>query len=699
MVYAENFVALHPKYRSDIDGLRAVAVLAVVAYHAFPRQIPGGFIGVDVFFVISGFLISRIILENLESGTFSFSEFYSRRIRRIFPALIIMLLGVLAVGWLSLMSDELTRLGKHVAAGAAFSTNFILQSESGYFDSLSETKPLLHLWSLGIEEQFYLVWPLILWIVWKSKIRIITIILLLGVASFYFNVRGVVTDPVSTFYSPETRFWELMTGGVLAWSEIYVKRSDLKIRLLLDRWLKSFTLQSSRVPDGKTLSNLLATVGFMLVIFCLFAFDKWAPYPGLFAMAPVLGTVFIIYAGPSAWVNQTLLSNKVLVWFGLISFPLYLWHWPLISFAWIVGGGVPSKMVRVALVLLAILLAWLTKVFIENPFRVGQTRIKFKVSILCVALIIVGLTGFALNQSNISQSRQFQDLAIERRGAEFGIGSSLNWYEGKDNWLFLGNGYDQSVAKLQLAIKPSNEQLEKTEELFSKAANATKKHGADLVLILGPNKESIYPEHLPEVFQLTNNFRYSSYFLDGLKGIPNLTVYDPTNDLLTLKKSEGLLYWKTDTHWNRKGAFLVFKGLLEKFAIPTPKVDFKIGATHSGDLIEISGLSDFPLDTVDDWKAIWDSQPNWSQGTLQNEKGTPLGALELITNSQPLSKEYIWVIGDSFSTAMQDYFNATFKQVLYVGHWGDKLATLPADLANAKQKPDMVVVVRVERSF
>ena len=694
-----KFVASHPKYRSDIDGLRAVAVLAVVAYHAFPSVIPGGYIGVDVFFVISGFLISTIILENLEQRTFSFREFYSRRVRRIFPALIIMLLGVLALGWLSLTSDELTQLGKHVFAGATFSNNFLLQSESGYFDSSSETKPLLHLWSLGIEEQFYLVWPLILWIVWKSKIRIITVILLLGVVSFYFNVDGVVTDPVSTFYSPQTRFWELMSGGVLAWSAIYVKQSDLKLRLLLDRLLKRLIFQSSRAPDGKTLSNLLATAGLMFIVVCLFALDKWAPYPGLFAMVPVLGTLLIIYAGPSGWVNQTLLSTKVLVWFGLISFPLYLWHWPLISFAWIVGGGVPSKMVRFTLVLLAILLAWLTKVLIEKPFRVGQARNKFKVSILCVALTIVGLAGVALFQTSTSQSREFQDLAIARKGAEFGIGSSLNWYRGKENWLFLGNNYDQSVAKLQLAIKPSNEQLEVTEDLFSKAAEATKKYDSELVLILGPNKESIYPEYLPEVFQPTNNFRYSSYFLDRLKGIPNLTVYDPTSNLLTLKKSEGLLYWKTDTHWNDKGAFLAFKGFLEKFSIPAPKVDFKEGTAKNGDLIGISGLSNFPLDAVDDWKAIWNSQPNLSQGTLQKEKETSFGTSGLITNSQPLSEKYVWVVGDSFSVGMRAYFNATFKQVLYVGHWRDKLTELPADLAKTKQKPDMVVVVRVERSF
>lgn len=695
----QNSPLSHPKYRSDIDGLRAIAVLAVVAFHAFPGRISGGFIGVDVFFVISGFLISTIILENLDSGTFSFREFYSRRIRRIFPALIATLLGVLVVGWLLLISEELTQLGKHVAAGAIFLNNFVLQSEAGYFDGSSETKPLLHLWSLGVEEQFYLIWPLILWIVWKRKINIITIILFLGVISFYLNIYGINTDPVGTFYSPQTRFWELMSGSALAWSAIYGKHVDLKTRLQLDRWFKRIIFQDSREPDGKTFTNSLATVGAIFLVFSFFVFDKSTVYPGFLAIVPILGTLFMIHAGPGAWINQALLSNKILVWIGLISFPLYLWHWPLISFAWIVEGGVPSIKVRFAAVLLAIMLAWLTKVFIEKPFRFGRNRIQLKVSILCIALASVGLIGLAFNQTNLAQSRGFQDLAIDRKGAEFAHGSSLNWYEGKDNWLFLGNSYDQSVAKLELAIQPSYDQLQESKELFSKVAIAAGKYNANVVLILGPNKENIYSEYLPEDIKPTATAKYSRYFLDEIRGIPNLTVYDPTKDLLALKKSEGFLYWKTDTHWNLKGSFLAFCGFLEKFSIPTPKVDFKEGTTRSGDLIGISGLKNFPLDPLDDWRPIWKNQPNWKLGALQNEKETPFGALELVTNEKPLSEKYVWVVGDSFSVSMRDYFNATFKQVLYVGHWVDKLAGLPEDLANAKQKPDMVVVVKVERSF
>lgn len=196
----------HPKYRPDIDGLRAVAVLAVVAFHAFPNWARGGFIGVDVFFVISGYLISTIIFKNLDKGTFSFTEFYARRIKRIFPALFLVLIACFAFGWFTLLADEYKQLGKHIAAGAGFISNFTLWNEAGYFDNSAETKPLLHLWSLGIEEQFYIVWPLFLWFAWKRKFSLLTITIVVAVASFVLNVNGIKQDMVATFYSPQTRF-------------------------------------------------------------------------------------------------------------------------------------------------------------------------------------------------------------------------------------------------------------------------------------------------------------------------------------------------------------------------------------------------------------------------------------------------------------------------------------------------------------
>jgi len=176
----------HPKYRPDIDGLRAIAVLSVVAFHAFPSWMKGGFIGVDVFFVISGFLISTIIFENLDKGTFSFSEFYARRIKRIYPALLIVLTASIVFGWFSLLADEYKQLGKHTMAATGFISNFVLWSEAGYFDNSAETKPLLHLWSLGIEEQFYFIWPLLCWFFWRMKFYRLALVVGFILASFFF---------------------------------------------------------------------------------------------------------------------------------------------------------------------------------------------------------------------------------------------------------------------------------------------------------------------------------------------------------------------------------------------------------------------------------------------------------------------------------------------------------------------------------
>jgi peptidoglycan/LPS O-acetylase OafA/YrhL len=213
---AEKLHLSHPKYRPDIDGLRAIAVLSVVAFHAFPLRMKGGFIGVDVFFVISGFLISTIIFENLGKGTFSFTEFYARRVKRIFPALAVVLGACLIFGWLALLPDELNQLGKHIAAGAGFVSNLVLWGEAGYFDNAAETKPLLHLWSLGIEEQFYIVWPLLVWLAWKRKFNFLVLAAFLAFVSFALNIKGIKQDHIAAFYSPLTRFWELLCGALLA---------------------------------------------------------------------------------------------------------------------------------------------------------------------------------------------------------------------------------------------------------------------------------------------------------------------------------------------------------------------------------------------------------------------------------------------------------------------------------------------------
>jgi peptidoglycan/LPS O-acetylase OafA/YrhL len=382
----------HPKYRPDIDGLRAVAVLSVLGFHAFPSWVRGGFIGVDVFFVISGFLISTIIFENLDRGTFSFSEFYARRIKRIFPALILVLAASYVFGWFALLSDEYRQLGKHIAAGAGFVSNFVLWKEGGYFDA--ENKPLLHLWSLGIEEQFYIVWPLFLWCAWKWKFGLLTVTFVVASISFILNVERIRTDSLASFYSPQTRFWELLCGSMLAWLTLYKKEAYRAARATIERWVASAIHRETSSADGRTLSNVLSCAGLFLLAFGLWRIDEDFSFPGMWAVVPVLGAVLIIAAGSNAWVNRIILSNKVAVWFGLISFPLYLWHWPLLSFARIVESEVPSRAIRIAAVALSIVLAWLTYKLVENPIRSGKGG-KGKVSVLLLLVTVLGCVGYS----------------------------------------------------------------------------------------------------------------------------------------------------------------------------------------------------------------------------------------------------------------------------------------------------------------
>lgn len=440
----------HPKYRPDIDGLRAIAVLAVVAFHAFPFWISGGFIGVDVFFVISGYLISTIIFESLEKGTFSFAEFYARRVKRIFPALIVVLIASFVFGWFALLADEYKQLGKHIAAGASFISNLVFWSESGYFDNSAETKPLLHLWSLGIEEQFYMAWPLLLWFARKRNFNLLTITIFVAAVSFALNVKGVRTDVVATFYSPQTRFWELLGGSFLAWMTLYKKDALATVKIKLDAWLVYILFREKPIIDGKTLCNALSFLGLFALIYGFWRINKDFSFPGKWAVLPVLGAVLIICAGPGAWVNRTILSNKVLVWFGLISFPLYLWHWPLLSFARIIESEIPNRYIRIAAVLLSIFLAWLTYRLVERPIRLGKHD-KTKVLILALLMTAVACAGYATFGNDGFKFRAAVQLEVENNellnwhsfktdGCENVLGSNTNFC------LELGNTDNQKIA-------------------------------------------------------------------------------------------------------------------------------------------------------------------------------------------------------------------------------------------------------------
>ncbi|MES2153467.1 MAG: acyltransferase family protein [Pseudomonadota bacterium] len=366
---ARTALSDHPAYRRDIDGLRAIAVLSVVAFHAFPAFFRGGFIGVDIFFIISGFLISSIIQQGLAQGDFSFRTFYARRIRRIFPALLLVLAACFAFGWLALFPDEFKQLGKHMFGGAGFISNFMFWNEVGYFDRTADTKPLLHLWSLGIEEQFYIFWPLLLLLAFKRRLDLLTVTATLALASFLLNVGGISQHASATFYSPLSRAWELLMGAALAGA----------------------MLRRPGAPQLPGSANQRAIGGLLLLALGLAIVTRERHFPGWLALLPTLGAALLISAGPQAWFNRVVLSNRILVGIGLISYPLYLWHWPLLSFAQIVEGKLPSPAIRAGAVLLALVLAGLTYLLLERPLRLRRPRAA--VAVLAALMACVAFAG------------------------------------------------------------------------------------------------------------------------------------------------------------------------------------------------------------------------------------------------------------------------------------------------------------------
>jgi peptidoglycan/LPS O-acetylase OafA/YrhL len=354
------------RYRPDIDGLRAIAVMLVVNFHAFPEAMPGGFIGVDIFFVISGFLITGIIARELSEKRFSLIGFYNRRIRRIFPALIVVLCAVLVMGWLWMLPHAYAQLSSDVFASAAFAANIALMLQSGYFDIESAKKPLLHLWSLGIEEQFYLAWPLVLMLAARWRAGLLAVACIIALAAFILNVALIGYDPVATFYLPFTRAWELLVGAVLA-------------------------LTWSRIDQSGAASNWRAGAGLALIVAAVAVLNVHRAFPGWWALLPVAGSALLLSA-PASRVNRTLLSWPPMVWIGLISYPLYLWHWPLLVFPAIVKFE-PLTLVERELALLAsALLSWGTYAFIEKPLRFGGRR-EFKAVALGAAMAAVALAG------------------------------------------------------------------------------------------------------------------------------------------------------------------------------------------------------------------------------------------------------------------------------------------------------------------
>jgi peptidoglycan/LPS O-acetylase OafA/YrhL len=366
------------RYRPDIDGLRAFAVMAVVLFHAGLSAVPGGFVGVDIFFVISGYLITRLIVEKLREDKFSFWDFYARRTRRIYPALFVLIPIVLLAGYFVLTPGEYEDLAMSAIYSAAFLPNVYFWLNTGYFDLAAMTMPLLHLWSIGVEEQFYLMWPATLVLVWRfvPLSRQATLIALIVVTALLVLLCVVWThyDAKAAFYLPFTRLWEFTLGAlVLALPE----------------------MKRPRVADGLSVAGLTA----MLV--AVLTFNEGLAYPGYYALLPCLGATAMIAAGENSLIGRVL-SFPPNVLLGKLSYSLYLWHWPIFVFYTFYAGNEATTKAKLALVPVAIGLAYLSWRFVETPTRHRRDHPRRHVmyglatatATACLAFIIVANTGF-----------------------------------------------------------------------------------------------------------------------------------------------------------------------------------------------------------------------------------------------------------------------------------------------------------------
>lgn len=360
-----------------IDGLRAIAVLAVVLYHYFPTLVPGGYVGVDVFFVISGYLITGIISKAVDSGEFSFLSFYARRICRIFPPLLTVLAFCLSLGYLILHDIEYMALSKHVFATSFFLNNWVLGLESGYFDVTSESKPLLHLWSLSIEEQFYLVWPALILIMRRSMKNIVYGLIVLAVASLCYAIWAVGAKPVVGFYGPHARAWELMAGALL------------------------FLLGSKHSMKA----GYWPYIGVFMLLLALGFYNSRMVYPGYYAVVPVVATLILIMAPGESVLKKILIASPVL-YIGRLSYSFYLWHWPVLCFAVLFFGDNLTAPARWLLLCVCLLLSMATKNILEDRFRHGGNYFK-KSTFLLLMMGSLAAIAFHIHQKEGLPDRNF----------------------------------------------------------------------------------------------------------------------------------------------------------------------------------------------------------------------------------------------------------------------------------------------------
>lgn len=368
------------KYRAEIDGLRALAVVPVILYHAGFKLFSGGYVGVDVFFVISGYLITTIIITELETGTFSLIHFYERRARRILPALFVMMFACLPFAWFWLLPDAMKQFSKNLVAINVYASNILFWRTSGYFDTATELKPLIHTWSLAVEEQYYVLFSLFLMAAWKLGkhwiVRLLAVVFVISLAGAQWLSA---TNPSFNFYMLPTRVWELLIGAFIA---LYYAHHNIK-------------------RHNHNIEQLGSFIGLLLITYSIFAYNDKTPFPSVYALVPTLGAALIIIFATNKTVVGSLLGLKPLVFIGLISYSAYLWHQPIFAFVRERSLNEPSMYLMGTLAVVSFALAYFSWNYVERPFRnkhyISRNRV-FLYGILCSVFFIgFGLAGYLSN--------------------------------------------------------------------------------------------------------------------------------------------------------------------------------------------------------------------------------------------------------------------------------------------------------------
>lgn len=382
------------QYRPEIDGLRSLAILPVILFHAGFGWIPGGFLGVDIFFVISGYLITSILIKEKSSHTFSLLRFYERRARRILPALFFVLSISTIAAWLLLSPNALVQYAESLIASVSFVANIYFWLTTNYFNADTTLKPLVHIWSLGIEEQFYFLFPLLFLLLWSKKKHLYIFLSLCFIISLISADLTSHTDPNRSFYLLHTRAWELLAGSFCA-----------------------FYLANRPSLPTNTFSQCSSAIGLLAVVISFLVLNNTSHHPGLITLLPVLGTVFIIlYANPRTWTAR-LLSLTPLVWIGLLSYSAYLWHQPLFAFTrFLTFSATLELKISLSLIVLTFVLAWISWRFVERPFR-NRQFLSCKQIFTCsfIAIIVtVGIANYFIkNKGFINKYNEVQQILLE----------------------------------------------------------------------------------------------------------------------------------------------------------------------------------------------------------------------------------------------------------------------------------------------